>query len=128
LPLERITMLVGGWRVALLGFGVLTLVCVLLTGLLLERLALPRERGASLSLRPIGAILSNRRCWPLLVINVINFPIYFVVQTTVGKKFLEDFGGLSSAMSASMTMLMLACCGSATVLGGFLPRRRPHHR
>lgn len=128
LPLERITMLVGDWRMALEGFGVLTLVCVLLAGLLLKRLGLPRERGASLSLRPIFEILANRRCWPLLVINVINFPIYFVIQTTIGKKFLEDFGGLSSAMSASMTMLMLACCGSATLFGGFLPRWCGHRR
>lgn len=129
LPLDRATALVG-WRAALLGFGVLTLVCVVLAGLMLKKLGLPRVRGASLSLRPIGKILGNRRCWPLLVINVINFPVYFVIQTTVGKKFLEDFGGLSSATSASMTMIMLAAGGSAFLLGGFLPhwwgnRRRP---
>ncbi len=127
LPMERATMLIS-WRMALLAVGGLTLFSVLLAAGVIKKLGLPRTRGAALSLRPIGEILSNRRCWPLLVCNVINFPVYFVIQTTVGKKFLEDFGGLSSATSASMTMIMLATGGATTLLGGFLPSWWGHRR
>jgi MFS family permease len=129
LPLERVVR-VFGWRHALLGAGVLTLASVLLAAGLLRRLALPRRRGPALSLRPLRDIVTNRRCWPLLGISLLNFPIYFVIQVTIGKKLLEDSAGLSSGAAASVALLMMITAAGATLSGGLLPplfghRRRP---
>lgn len=120
-----------GWRQSLLVVGMATLVCVVLTALVLRRLRHLVSEGKGVSLRPLWGILRNRRCWPLWIWACISFPIYFTFQSSVGKKFLEDVAGMSSAGAARVLFLMVALgIGLAFFNGVFLRftshRRRPH--
>jgi MFS family permease len=56
--------------------------------------------------------------------------VYFVIGTMLGKKFLQDAGGMSSPHSAAFMLGMTATSALAALTGGVLPRlfgnrRRP---
>ena len=63
-------------------------------------------------------MLRNRRSRPILICGLINFPIVFVIQGVLGKKFLQDVAGMSSAGAASFVLVMGCVCGLAAVCGG----------
>lgn len=121
LPFERAATAFG-WRACLLAVAVLMFAVMAVAALILRRRAREPRREQPLSLRPLGAVMKNRACWPLLGTSFISFPIFFVIQTVLGKKFLQDFGGLSSPASATFVLVMTAVSAISVVLGGLLPR------
>jgi len=131
IPLERAAHF-WGWRHALTGVGIATAAALTLAFGVFRRLrheAHPVERQSLL--RPLLQILRNRLCWPVLVTALINFAVFFVIQTTLGKKFLEDVAGVGSATAALFTTVMMACSAVGVFLAGPLlkltrERRRPH--
>ena len=126
LPFER-AVAAWGWRHALLGAAALTAM-LLVAGWAVLRRVPHTHRAAPLSLRPLGDIARNRANLPLFGWSLINFPVYFVMQAVFGKKFLQDFAGLSSAGAASVLLLMVSVCAGATFSGGFLLRWTAHRR
>ena len=60
--------------------------------------------------------------------GMINFPISFVIQGVLGKKFLEDAVGLSSADAATFVLVMASVCGLAAACGGPVLRLTGHRR
>ncbi len=121
LPFERATAAFG-WRHSLLAVAALLFVALAIAGLVLRRLGPDSRAACPLSLAPLGEVLRQRRCWPLLASGFILFPVYFVIQTVLGKKFLQDFGGLSSAAAAGFILVMSAVSVLSVILGGSLPR------
>lgn len=121
LPFERVASAVG-WRGALLGAGIVCSIALLGAFLLLHRVGQLAHRRGSSSLRAIGVIFSNGASWPLMLSNFGNFAVYFLLQATIGKKFLTDCGGLSSAAAASFTGVMMIVAMCAALTGGFLSR------
>jgi len=120
-PFERASVAFG-WRTSLLAVAALLFVALAVAALVLRRLG-PEPRAArSFSLTPLREVLRVRPSWPLLASSLIQFPLCFVIQTVLGKKFLEDFGGMSSQVSAACILVMAACNISSVILGGFLPR------
>lgn len=127
LPFER-AVAVCGWRPALLGVALLTALVLGCAWIGVRRLPPFQPAMRSFSLGPLREILRNRTCRPLLVSGAINFPVYFVIQTILGKKLLQDVVGLDSAAAASFTMLMYIVSALANLLGGWLPRWLQHRR
>ena len=106
----------------------ISVVAVVVAWVVLRRLShVPDHRhGVPLSL--LWDVLCNRQSRALLVCGMINFPIAFVIQGVLGKKFLEDAVGLSSAHAAAFVLVMASVCGVAAACGGPVLRLTDHRR
>lgn len=130
LPFERATHFFG-WRAALLTMGVLMSIAVGANFLVLPKLKHFVPHTTTFTLRPLREILQNRRNWPIFVTGFINFPIYFALQVGIGKKFIQDFVGLSSRQAATFTLIMMTVSAGLCLVSGFLlhrtgGRRKPY--
>jgi len=127
-PFERVVDAVG-WRPALLGVGAFCTVAWLYSAWLLHRTGRLVERPGVALGGWVKVVLVNRAFWPPMITCGINFAIYFLVQATLGKKFLQDVAGLSSEKAAAFTFAMMAVCMAGVLASGlltrFLTRRRP---
>ena len=121
LPFERAAHAFG-WRDSLMGVGMMTVAAFCVAWLVLRQFdhSTPRHTGAPLRL--LRDVVRNRRSRPLLVGALINFPVVFVIQSSLGKKFLQDTTGLSSAGAATFVLVMAAACGAAGLCGGLALR------
>ena len=77
-----------------------------------------------------GRMLANIYLWLDVFCGTMNFAIYFIVQTVVGKKLLHDAAGLSSSASAAVIFAMTLICmvillSSATLTRLCGNRRKP---
>ncbi len=106
------------WRRALLVMALLLAVCWMGCWLVLRRLPDPIGPRGRVSLRTLLGILLTRRNRLVLVASLFNFPVYFVVQNVVGKKFLQDVGGLSTQRAASFVLVMATVTAICTSLSG----------
>ena len=120
-PFERVSSAVG-WRPALLIAGVVCAVAVAGAFLLFRRTGQLAGHPGGNSWRAIVAVLGNRQSWPNLALSLGNFAVYFLVQGMIGKKFLTDYGRLSSAAAASFTCVMMLTTMCVALGGGYLSR------
>lgn len=109
------------WREALIGCGIMA--ALVWAAFLLVRLPLrlPRpESGVKFSFRSFLPPVLKRHNWFIFICSSCAFAVFYVLQTVVGKKFLEDYcgmdiqnagwilaitGGLSAAASFCTPML-----------------------
>jgi predicted MFS family arabinose efflux permease len=117
LPFER-AVNVFGWRDTLTAVAGMSLVAVAVAWVVLRRLERVPVRRESIPLKLVWDVLRNRRSRALLVCGMINFPVAFVIQGVLGKKFLQDAVGLSSAEAAAFVLVMASACGAAAVCSG----------
>lgn len=106
LPFDRVAHLFG-WRESLLGVAVITtiiFILVIITGAKTDKRKISDKK---LTITPLIMILKNKYSVPVFLAGSLNFAIYFVVQTMIGKKFLEDYVGLDSCGAASFTFIMM---------------------
>lgn len=96
----------AGWRSVMLGAALLSLLFYLLFLLAKATLKMPPVRTQPFSLAPFLAVLRKRHNRRLFLFTGINFGLYYVLQTVLGKKFLEDFCGMSSNRAALILSLM----------------------
>lgn len=76
----------------------------------------PVRREVPVSLRKFGTVLKSRHNCDLFLFSGINFGLYYVMQTVIGKKFLEDFCTMESESAAWVLSLM----GTISALSGVL--------
>lgn len=127
LPFQKLVAAFG-WRQSLVGIGLLMV--LFLAGAFLALRAFtpfhpPAER---LSMAPVWEVLRNRRTLPLIVCALINFPIYFIFQSVLGKKFLEDVAGLTPSTASTFVLVMIVCSAGSAFLGGISLRWIGHRR
>lgn len=127
LPFQR-AVAAFGWRQSLVGIGLLTVLCMVFAFLSLRTFARFCPACTSWSLTPVLEILRNRRSLPLLVIGLINFPVYFIFQSVLGKKFLEDMVGLPASTASTFILFMIVCSSAASFMGGISLRWIGHRR
>lgn len=78
---------------------------------------LPRiRRDVPVSFRKFGTVLKCRHNRDLFLFSGVNFGLYYVLQTVIGKKFLEDFCAMESESAAWVLSLM----GMISALSGVL--------
>ena len=121
LPFER-AVFAWGWREALLGAGIFTALAVLLSFIVFARAGSLAAHRVAATPVAIAGILRNRYSWPMLIAGPLNFGIYFLVQATIGKKFLTDYCQLSSAKAASFTFFMMLATMLIGIVGAMLTR------
>ncbi|MHB9026045.1 MAG: MFS transporter [Armatimonadota bacterium] len=120
-PFER-AVFWWGWRPTLLALGILCALISLITALLFARRPLASTtRGAAPPLK-LAQVLRNRDSLPVIISGPLSFGVYFMVQTTIGKKFLLDYCGMSSATAASFTFYMMLVTMFSVLGAGLLTR------
>ncbi|MBS3763897.1 MAG: MFS transporter [Planctomycetes bacterium] len=128
-PFERATQAFG-WRRSLLFIGIFSAIVLIFSVGLLIKLRGKSGDGPPFSLQSLGKVVRNYRAYPVLFAGSFNWAIYFLVQTTVGKKFLQDVAGLSSSVASAYTLVMMAVAMLMALLWGLFSRlignrRRP---
>lgn len=127
LPFERLVTRLG-WRPVLLGVALAILASLGCAHLLLRRLNHAPPRRTRMTLWPMWEVLRNPPARPQFLCGFINFPVYFVIQATLGKKFLQDVAGLDSASAALFTTVMMAVSAGLALAGGLAPAWCGHRR
>ena len=127
LPFQRLVAAFG-WRESLIGIGLVTALFLAGAFWALRQFAHFRTPAQAWSLAPVFDILRNRRSLPLLICALINFPVYFIFQSVLGKKFLEDVAGLSASAASTFVLVLILCSASASFIGGISLRWIGHRR
>lgn len=120
-PFER-AVAAWGWRHSLLGAGGLTLLSLAVSAVLFSLTPYIRTYAGRTTPLVIRGILRNRYAWPLLIAGPLNFAIYFLVQASIGKKFLTDYCRLPSPTAASFTLVMMLVTITVGILGAAITR------
>ena len=105
-----------GWRQTLLGIAGATIFFYLLFVMIssLRRFP-PIRRDVPFHFAPFLQVLGERNNRLVFLVGGLNFGLYYVIQTVLGKKFLEDFCDFSSSGAAwilSLTGLISAVSGT----------------
>lgn len=105
-----------GWQRALLGVAGLTILCYLLFAAVSSLRKLPpMRRDVPFRFSPFRRVLCGGNNRMVFLFSGLNFGLYYVIQTVIGKKFLEDFCRFSSPDAAwilSLTGLISAVAGT----------------
>ena len=107
-----------GWQDTLFYIGTFT---ALITAIYLILLFIFKpvhiEKKTNLSFKPFFEVLSNRKNITLYIFGSINYGLYYVLQSIIGKKFLQDFcnfGVNKSALILSIMAIISAFAGTIT--------------
>lgn len=103
-----------GLKEMLILTGLCSLGFYLLYLLVGSTLRLPPVREIPVSFRKFADVLKSRHNCELFLFSGLNFGLYYVIQTVIGKKFLEDFCSMRSESAAwilSLTGTISACSG-----------------
>ena len=110
----------AGWQRTLLGVAGLTILCYLLFAAVSSLRKLPPvRRDVPFRFFPFFQVLAVGNNRMVFLFSGLNFGLYYVIQTVIGKKFLEDFCGFSSPDAAwilSLTGLISAVAGTLLAL------------
>ncbi len=81
-----------GWRNSLFAIGVVTAI-VSLIFILIFGFSKKQEvnKNIKLNLEPFKIVLSNKKNLNLYTFAVLNYGMYYVLQTVIGMKFVQDF-------------------------------------
>ena len=121
LPYEQLAKTMG-WRQSLLALALLcTGVLALVFYLGRHQLAAPHQ-AAGFKPGKLWGLFRNRPYRCVLACTAINYGLYFILQDTIGKKFLEDYAGLASATAATVTSVMMIGSMATAVLSGIVSR------
>lgn len=120
-PLER-AVSVFGWRSPLLMMGFICGLISLLAWQLLRKSQRLRSKHNRFSMAILYGIFRNRSMVPVGCAGTITFGVYFLFQSAIGKKFLQDCGGFSPELAALCTLMMIVINMVGVGCSGFLSR------
>jgi len=105
-PLERAVFAIG-WRNSFLIAGILCALFLAAGWPFLKEAKKKHAQKKTFSLPALINVLRNIHATPLLISGPINFGIYFLFQSSLGKKFLQDSCNLSSPKASLFTFIMI---------------------
>ena len=126
-PLARLVQ-GQGWRPALFEVGIACFLFWSAAALLLRRTGRLGRRTHIGFGGWVKVVLRNPGFVTLTASGTINFSIYFLLQATLGKKFLQDTCGVPSSEAAAFTFTMMLVCMTGVLLGGLLGRHTGRRR
>ena len=133
LPFERLTAFFP-WRSVLLVAGLLSLCYYIWFAIAYStrdgRASVPAGVKKTSGWKETWQMFSNVYLWLDVFCGTLNFAIYFVIQTVVGKKLLHDAAGMSSSSAATVIFALTLVCmtvllSSATLTRLCNNRRKP---
>ncbi|MFA6931791.1 MAG: MFS transporter, partial [Lentisphaeria bacterium] len=131
-PLAKGTELMG-WRTCLLAIGLAGGVVLLLIAAIWKKAQHPSIIPGRITVKPYLYGFTNLNNLKCVSSYSVNFGIYYAILTVVGKKFLEDIGGLSSGAAAFSCTVMVILSAIMNQVSGLLSAytgnlRRPYFR
>ena len=112
-----------GWKNSLyvLGFLTLFLAIVYIIGFIIFK-PVHIEKETKLSVAPFKEVLSIKDNQYLYLFGAINYGLYYVLQTVIGKKFLEDFCDISVNSASLILSLMAIISAFAGTITAFISK------
>ena len=112
-----------GWRNAFLGIGVFSLLlCIIYLISFFIFKPVHIEKKIEFSILPFREILSNKNNINLYIFGSVNYGLYYVLQSVIGKKFLEDFCYFDVKTAALLLSVMALISAFAGTITAFLSR------
>lgn len=106
LPFERMVNFFG-WRQTMLVLSVILFLIMIFTLFAFIKNHQFSYKKNTMSFIDIKQILLNREMYPVIFSAAINFTVYFIFQSIIGKKLLQDTCGVTSKIAASFTLFMM---------------------
>ena len=96
-----------GWRETFtISAVIITVISLLFVVINLFCKKQPVDKSVAMNLSLFKEVLSDRRNINLYTFACINYGLYYVMQTVIGKKFLEDFCSMSAVNAAVVLSVM----------------------
>ena len=96
-----------GWRSLFVILGIITAIIAIL--FILFKFAIPKskiDKNIKLNFDLYKNILLKKENIYLYIFGCINYALYFILQTVIGKKFLEDFIQIPTMKAALILSIM----------------------
>jgi MFS family permease len=118
-----------GWRDILLIIAGIALVSVIAYMLILPNLNLKQvKKSVKLKALPFRLVLHKKHNRNLFSFACCNFGISYVIQTVIGKKFLEDFCLMSSGKAATVLSVMAIVAAIFNIINATVCKMCHNHR
>lgn len=122
-------MRVLSWREILLIIAGIVLVSVIAYIILMPKVKLPEvNRHVGLKALPFQLVLHKSHNRNLFTFACCNFGISYVIQTVIGKKFLEDFCFMTSAKAAVVLSIMAIVAAVFNIVNASICKLFHNHR
>lgn len=119
----------ANWREILLALAGVIVVGVLAFVLILPKMTLPKvNQNTKIRTLPFRLVLHKRHNRNLFSFACCNFGISYVIQTVIGKKFLEDFCVLSSQKAAVILSIMAIVAAAFNIINASVCKLCHNHR
>jgi MFS family permease len=126
-PFERAVTFIG-WRSSILITGIITAVFV--TGFIFLHLRIKDKKvnSVKISFENVTSVIANIFTFPIYISNCISFSIYFLMQSSIGKKILEDVFSFNSQKASSYVLVLVVLsmigAGSSGLVSKLMQNRR----
>lgn len=128
MPTQRVSEWIG-WRHAFMILGFISAFASIAMAVVLRKFHERRKGSSVVTWKSVVNLFNDhgRRCF--MIFHFWCFPAFFVLQTILGQKFIQDYCGLPASKASLFTMLMtfssiILCLASARILRMFNNRRK----
>ena len=111
-----------GWRMMLKIIAAATFLAYLIFVGIKFTLKMPAIQNVPFSFTPFLELLKRRHNRSLFLFSGINFGLYYVLQTVIGKKFLEDFCFMGEVRAAWILSLLGVLSATSSFFAASLSR------
>jgi len=112
-----------GWKNTLLSVGIFAVLLAIIYLLILFIFKpVHIEKKTKFSLVPFREVLSNKRNINLFIFGATNYGLYYVLQSVIGKKFLEDFLGFNDSKAAVVLSIMAVISALAGTITAYISK------
>ncbi len=109
-----------GWRIPMFAAGAAGCAIAGAGWYVFRRCRRPAAAKGALSFRPVIDVFRRRASWTVFGSSNIVFAVYSTVLSCMGKKFLEDFGGMSPVGAAACVSMLIVISAVCNVIVGTL--------
>ncbi|MHB0946609.1 MAG: MFS transporter [Sedimentisphaerales bacterium] len=120
-PFERAVNFIG-WRKSILTVGIITAVFIAGFILLYLRIKDKKSSFVKISFENVTSVVANIFTFPIYVSNCITFAIGFLIQSSIGKKILEDCFDFNTKKAASYILVLAALSMTGAGISGFVSK------
>ena len=118
-----------GWREILLVIAAVMIISVLVFIAILPKVKpSPVNEDVKLKLIPFELVLHKKHNRNLFSFACCNFGIFYVIQTVIGKKFLEDFCVMTPAKAAGILSVMAIVAAAFNIINAVVCKMCHNHR
>lgn len=122
-------MKIADWREILLAVAGVVVLAIVIFSLIIPKVQLPKiNKNVKIRTLPFRLVLHKRHNRNLFSFACCNFGISYVIQTIIGKKFLEDFCVLSSTKAAMVLSIMAIVAAAANIINASVCKLCHNHR